>query len=372
MYKSVQSRSFVFVVLLIGGVFSGLGCQVIKRIFTKPPPEGVVQESYTVRAMTYEQTSTIKATLEEILDFMADPSVKLYRGTGIDLEKKVLGNGFPSIGDVFPFDVDKAGIKLKGKIIAVKSEGNKIWFFWDSPSIFMTARMEFNRAKEGIKFFIKLSVEIPTEGKLAPFETMIKIVTKYVFGGIDLMVARLQAHFDPSLDADELVAAGPRGEIFEEFLQVHETQVWIDASPEEIDAWMREPENLSLFTPGLKIETQYLSQWQQAPTGIVVYVPAIFNAGLLKLKPDLFFVKNETGNESVIRIIAVAFGRFALCDVELKPYKGGTLTNFKLVHEIPAFASIERMDLMLFLTQFPQFMQETVLRIKKGVEERNE
>jgi len=323
-------RGVVSWVLVVGVLFSVTGCRTIRNFFVKPPPEGVVQESHTARIMGYEQTVTLKTTPKELIAFLSD--------------------------------IDE--IEVKGRFIVLKSEWDKAWFIWDNPRIFMTHRWEFKKVKEGVRLTLNLTWEVPYGGRFLQLEEMLDYMTKVVITDIDIVLARIQARFDPSLVPEELVAAGFRGNIYETFLQVHETRVWINAPPEEVEAWIREPENNSLFIRELDMEKHYLSQWQQAPTDVVVYIPAVFKSGILRLKTDLFFIEKQKGT---IRVYSVASGRIGFMEVEMKPGKEGTLTKLKMVFEIPTLVSSDAMDLMLFLTRFPQFMQEKILLIKKGM-----
>jgi len=356
-------RGVVSWVLVVGVLFSVTGCRTIRNFFVKPPPEGVVQESHTARIMGYEQTVTLKTTPKELIAFLSDIDEIMppWTHTGkVTLDEK----GLPVLGSTVPFSAKAVGVEVKGRFIVLKSEWDKAWFIWDNPRIFMTHRWEFKKVKEGVRLTLNLTWEVPYGGRFLQLEEMLDYMTKVVITDIDIVLARIQARFDPSLVPEELVAAGFRGNIYETFLQVHETRVWINAPPEEVEAWIREPENNSLFIRELDMEKHYLSQWQQAPTDVVVYIPAVFKSGILRLKTDLFFIEKQKGT---IRVYSVASGRIGFMEVEMKPGKEGTLTKLKMVFEIPTLVSSDAMDLMLFLTRFPQFMQEKILLIKKGM-----
>jgi len=67
----------------------------------------------------------------------------------------------------------------------------------------------------------------------------------------DLMLADLQTRFDPSLNAQKLVANGLRGEAYETVLQIQEAAVYIEASPQKVESWLtNRPSRLPFFGRG--------------------------------------------------------------------------------------------------------------------------
>ena len=64
----MKKITIIIFTALIMASFSG--CQKIKRVFIKPPPEGIIQESYSVKVYAYDSSVVIKASPEEVIDSM--------------------------------------------------------------------------------------------------------------------------------------------------------------------------------------------------------------------------------------------------------------------------------------------------------------
>jgi len=61
------------VVIILAAIFI-TGCHKFKNIFVRPQPEGVELRSYTIRLSGYEQIADVKASEEEILQYISNPA----------------------------------------------------------------------------------------------------------------------------------------------------------------------------------------------------------------------------------------------------------------------------------------------------------
>ena len=182
------------------------------------------------------------------------------------------------------------------------------------------------------------------------------------------MIACIQSEFDPKLDVKEVTHKGIRGEIYEAFLQAYEARLWVDASPEEIELWLSDTKNLRRFMQEFNLEEQYFTKYQQTLTDSVLYAPGVFESGILKLKIDTFTVQTRGNRAFNTRVYLVGLGKLVLVELHIKPEARGSLATIRFTGEIPAGASPDFMNMMLFAANIPEILQEKLLLIKKELE----
>jgi ribosome-associated toxin RatA of RatAB toxin-antitoxin module len=360
----------LFFALLI--MASLAGCQKIKSIFIKPPPEGLTERSYTIRLMGYEQSVFVKAPPEDIFRFISNPEklgLSMLQIGKIE-GKKPEDIQPPEPGDCIPVNIRMFGINIKSRMISVKSSDEKQWMLVENPFAFIIQRWQFEPVKEGTRVNLRMDYEIPAEGAVAQLGRMVDLaeMTKIGLREVDLALARIQEYFDPALDAEELVKKGLRGEPYEAVLQAHEVKTWVNASPEMVEAWIINAENAAIYLKELKMEQDIIRQFKEAPSGGVVHSRATLNLGAIRMKTDVVGIKYKKAKHLDMCLYLTFLGNIGLLEMEAKPEAGGSLLNSRMVFEIPSSGSAEGMEMLLFVTGIPRLLQERVLMIKRGVE----
>jgi hypothetical protein len=180
----------------------------------------------------------------------------------------------------------------------------------------------------------------------------------------DQLLTLIQAEFDPSLDVDDVLSRGLRGNLSQTLLLDQSAQVWVQARPEEVKDWVVKKENLRRIMEGFKIEERYYEKVQNSTAGSVIYAPVVFEAGLLKIDVETVALRME----NLVRIYLATFGTMAYIESEVSPRQGGTLLKIRFGGEIPAGSSAQAMNMMMFAGGIPAILQDKVLMIKRGVE----
>lgn len=368
----MKYRKYWLGLLLFCCIFACLaGCQKLKGILVKPPPQGVESDSYAVRVVGYEQTVTIRATPHELSEFLNDPEKSqnaIITGMGAEDEGEYYKPTEPTrTGTVFPADIKLMGLEIPAQLVCLKVvEDKSIWLLLDNPYLFHGQRWESEAIKEGTRLTVTFDTEVPRKGMLRSLVETLGFMGLFreFFGGIDLMLAKIQANFDPSLDPDSLVAKGLRGEYYENLFQAYESRTWIDAPPEQILDWVMDPDNAETFLGELKVDRKYFEEFHSVPPGQVVYGDAFLDFGILKTDIDLFTVRKENS----VRVYFLALGRMGYLEMEALPEAGGSMTTSRLMVESIKSLGQENFDLLIFLTGIPQMLEERLIKIKQAVE----
>ncbi len=368
----MRKREVLLIILMV--LLSGAGCQKIRKVFIKPPPEGITEKSYTIRLMGYRQTVSINATPEELSDFLNDPGksgelmVSGIAIKGLEQEEVVEPT---RTGTTFPINVNLMGFQIPGRLIVVRVVEHKLlWILWDNPYIFQVQRWESTPVKEGTSLYFKFDTEIPSEGILGNMVDALGFmgIADTALKEVDMMLAAIQSYFDPSLDPKQLVAVGLRGEPYDAVMQAHEVQTWVNAPPEDVEAWVTDPDNAEVYLRELKMEKENIIRFQQAPPEEVVHYEAGLQAGAIRTRTDLFGVKRKKGRELTMRLYYTVYGNIGLLELHTRPDAGGTLVTSRMVFEIPGSGSPEAVEIIFFATGLQKLLRERVLMIKQGVE----
>jgi hypothetical protein len=352
------------------------GCQKLKRIFVKPAREGIAQQSYTIRMHGYEQMVTVKAPPWAVADFLTDlnnivlPGYQSKEVAAIIAEGKKL-----EPGSSFPASFSRMGIKFAGRMIVIKMDPESMWWVFDSPQFYSIQRWEFQPVREGTRLTLKVDYEIP-----ASLETPVQStgLLEVVLKDLDLMMANIQASFDPSLEAEKLVAVGLRGHDYQTIFQAYESSVWINSSPEQTVRIALEHDNLIGVYTAMQIEggecifePENKKKWD-TNRGEPVFCPCIFEVGGFKWKMDNFTTikPNDPGN--VFTVYGVGLGVVVQIKLAVQPELGGARVRMNLIVEPPGSASANMMDALIITSGLPDWMGKTLQQIKARVEEKNE
>ena len=371
MKRSMLFKSHVLLRVMVCAALLCPGCQKIRSLFIKTPVDQIVTESYGVRVMGYEQTVTIRATPKELSNLLNDPqkmSTILFSGVG---DEEAMTSSEPleptRTGTCFPTDIKVMGVEIPGQLIVTRVEEDRIlWILWDNPYVFQIQRWDNKPIKEGTRLTMRLDTEIPRGGVLAGLVDALGSMglADEPLKGIDLMLAKIQAHFDPSLDPEELVALGIRGEIYDALFQVHEARTWIDASAEQVLNWVTKAENGKKILSELTIDEHHFTMLEKAAIGETIYAHSLFEAGLLKAKIDLFTVKKEDS----LRMYYSVLGQMGFIEFQAEPENGGSLVTARITMEIPGPLSPQGMEQLMFATGIHKMLLERLVLIKTEVE----
>jgi hypothetical protein len=362
----IQEKLLGLVLVTLG--LAGSGCPAMKKLFLKPPAEGVLESSSTLHLVGYEQAVTVKAAPEQLGDFISDPDSFHLPGIELGEGKRLFagGTGPYELGSGFPVTLKMKGIEIKGRVIIIHSDAENTWTVVDNDYIFNVQRWQYQPVKGGTVFRLKMEYEVPSSAETLGLDKLLGIsdLMGNALKQIDLALAQVQAHFNPALDPEQLTALGLRGESYETMLQTYQTSVWIDSSPERILAWLMQEDHFNKVMLVLHIEDEHLRRFQEAAVGSIIYAPAQFEYGMIKRPADVFAIKGETA----LRIYTAVFDRIAMLQTTLDPEWGGTRLTSRLAVELPVTGNPELMDNMFVIAGIPQVMREGVLILKEEVE----
>ena len=339
---------------------------------SRPPAPEVAQTSYTLRLMGYEQTITIRTSPAELSAFLNDPAnASSLFSSALDTQS---GQAIPpdqpppGLGGCLPAPVKLLGMEIPGWLILVRvQEHQLLWIVWDNPYLFQVQRWQSWPVEEGTRLTLKIDSEIPQQGwlgwavRIFNFESL----SRQVFKGVDLMLARIQDHFDPSLKAEDLVAVGLRGDYYEAFMQAHEVQTVIPAGVAEVEAWIRNPEHqsLALLQPG----NECLYQPVGPEAALYCSVVPGFGNGLITL--DTFSREMKTKKQYTRRVYFTDQEQVGFLELDARSEGKGTRLLIRYATEIPNATSDQNMDQLLFLAGLPPLLEAQALQIKRGVEQ---
>jgi hypothetical protein len=362
--KSLAARGLG---LLAAALVLSVGCGKLHSPLTKPSAEGASNKSLTARVIGYEETVTLKTTPADFMALMANPASFAPGGMELGLNEASSG-GVATLGLTSPFNIKRLGLEIKGQLIFIKADPDKIWLVWDNPYALQIQRWEFVPVKEGIRLTLKVDTEVSSDPKWVPLEGTIEKLNEEVFKELDLMLARMQARFDPSLDPQQLVAKGLRGESYEALLQIYRSETWAQASEDEVQQWLADPANADWYTTVFQMDNPNLSATMNNSAGTVTYTPLEMQVGMLKIPSDCFLVRTEAGKGPLMRAYFVAFGNVSLLDMRQKAERGGVTITGEYRTELPSTMSPMGMDLLVASQGLPQLLEGRILALKNGVE----
>ena len=375
--KARPARSLALGAILGSLVFFSTGCQKISKMLVKPPAEGVTHRSYSVLFSGYEQTVTVHAAPEELLAFLSDPHNWLnISGTEAarPMTKAQTLEEQMQPGNTFPLNVKKMGIEISGRMILVKATPKELWFIWDNPQMMQVQRWRFEPAKEETRLTINLMTE-------APKSVLTKVVeetgiTGVVCREIDYMLASIQAHFNPSLNPEELVAKGLRGEFYETLWQVHEVGIWIAPTPEDMIRKLLGSDTLIAVSTAIQVEgigeclyePENRRRWDNPEDGEPVYCPASVKLAGFEWKVDSFISLNPQAAQHLLTAYGVVANIVFRLELAGQPDKGGTRVRLIFAVEPPGATTSKLMEVFISISSLPQWMEKALIELKEKAE----
>jgi hypothetical protein len=334
----------------------------------KPRSEEVSTQSRSIRVVGYEQTVTLKTTPEEFMAFFSDPSRLTPEGIEMEMPAPAARADLSMLGTTFPFHLKQLGISIQGRLILVRNEKSSLWLVWDNPHMFHIQRWQFKPDSGGTKLTLRVETEIPLELVELGLENTLDQISAELYPELDLMLAKIQAHFDPTLDPNELVSLGLRGEMYEALFQETEAQVFTRASRAEAAQWVLEANNFQRILPEFQVKEEDVAKLLQAERGSVVYFPVTYKSGMLELPTDVFTILSEDKNDPIIKSYFVISGYISVVELKTETTAGGVMITASFKNEVPGAMSSAGMDLMLLAAGIPKLLEERILMIKQGVE----
>lgn len=324
----------------------------------------VTQKALTSVFSGYEQTVTVKASPEQVKDYFANQGNLAVKGVEIKPPKQASSATEIALGFNFPLNVSRQGIKIAGRMITVKSDENNLWLVWDNDQMLQIQRWTFEKVREGTRVTCKVENETPKMA-VGPLKELFDAMAPQIQKEIDLMLANLQAKYDPTVDPKKLVAVGLRGESYEKIFQVNEASIWIDATPQQVNDYLNDPKNYSGVMQEVEVGEEVSGQYAKAPIGSVLYSPAIYHAGPIKVNADIFAVKRADGSR---RIYAVIFNTIWQIDTQVKPENKGTRFGGRLLYEIPDYLALGNSDFAIQVMGMSKAYRERMIAVKRAVE----
>jgi hypothetical protein len=372
--KAMMMKKTIILCFLLGIMASCSGCQKLRKIFVKPPPEGVVQESYTVRLSGYEQTVTVKASPEAVSKYISDLENLVLPGYETREMREFLAEGeVLGVGRSFPASINQMGLSVSGHMIVIKRDGESMWWVFDNPQFFTVQRWSFKPVRGGTSLTFKVVYEIPEN--LQQLVELTGIIDE-LMKDIDMLLARIQAHFDPSLDPEKLVAVGLRGESYETLWQVHESSIWVNASPRNVVRTMIEPDNMIGMLSILQVEglgeclhePEHRRKWEGEEDGEPVFCPSTLKLAGFKWKVDTFTVINPDDPQDKLTAYGLVVGLVFRIKVMVQPEKGGTRARIIFAFEPPGPSTSNLIDTIIAISGVPEWIAKALQDIKARVE----
>jgi len=349
----------------LGILLTIFGCQKARRFF-QPPSGEVTSESIPARAYTYALPLVVYTSPADLLNYFGKDLSWLEKGSStleVEVSELDAHTDMTVVGNAVSFHFRIMGISIPCRMICLKYKPDReLWWMMIMPGTgWILLRFDVRPDEAGSRLDMGVLGQI--DEKMRPLLDN-PVFMNALSARADQIMTLIQAEFDPALDVDEILSRGLRGELSETMLMGQRAEVWIQARPDEVKDWVIKKENLRRIMEGFKTDDRYYEAVQDSAEGSVIYAPAVFEAGLLKIDVGTFSLRME----NVIRTYVATFGSVAYIETEVSPHQGGTLLTMKFVGEIPAGGSTEVMNMMMFAGGIPRILQDKLLMIKREVE----
>jgi hypothetical protein len=366
--ETVMKKKTIALFFALMIMASGTGCQKIRKIFVKPPPEGVVESSYPVTIYAYQSSVVVKASPQEIIEyFVKDPSWLEKASGTLQLEFKDLRPGIVTeVGQSIDLNIRLLGLNFPCRMININYKPDKeLWLMILTDGNWILVRFELKPIPEGSMVNLNLLGQ--------PSKTLGAILDVFELGEaagsrIDLIMAFVQAEFDPELDVKELTGKGLRGEDYEAFFQAHEASVRVDADPENVAQWIVNHLDSSMPEIKLKGDCSSYKVFAELSEDEVRHCPASLEFVKVKVDIDTFLTWRTEGKERIYRVYLQGLDRIGFYQLEVGPEARGSRVKCMVMTDIPGAASARMMDIMMAFVAMPKRVRELLLDIKQGVE----
>ncbi len=325
----------------------------------------LVESSFTVAIRSFQQNVTVDATLEQVFNYLSNPAHVSLPTTSVEQEAEItVGDKSTPLGESIRFTAWKLFYKFTGRMILVKNDQENTWFLWHSPEIFQFRKWRFEPVGDKVRIRIDSGLQVPSRGFLSHIESITRLFIDKGYKDMDLQLARMQAHFNPGLDPQEVVSKGLRGEIFDTIYPAHEVSVWIDAGMEESVAWLKK--SGAQFLQLVRSNDGCLYSFPEDKP--VFHCAAYSEHGHSRHPLDTFTLISSEEKLYSQRVYLVSPEQLGFMEIKLKPKANGTLLQVFALIELPDTSSPASMERTIQMSEIPEKITKCALYIRNGVE----
>lgn len=327
------------------------GC--MKRV--KEFPKGTVQiEPYTTQVKGYRTTVKVKTDAQTLDQYLRNPEI-LEMTAGLTKIEKVSGEKFQDLGDTAQYEIKVLRFSFRVKAILIYHKpGQEIWYASQGGKAITIFRFKMKEESEGTR--LTMSCESLEEGDTS-FKELAKLIDFFdlISKGFETALAEIQAHFDPSLNASELLAKGIRGEFYEAIFTGHRAQIFINAAPDQALESLKRPEFWEFFEE--KTEIRISPCFYQLQPG-----PCPVQVGALRY--DLIQGPHYQG-KMIFNYYYSGDSRF---QASLRPEGEGTALTFFYLSPPPDYTSSDILSLALNYKKNQELVEKMLVLVKDWVE----
>jgi hypothetical protein len=359
--KRIKMIKKKVLILAIALTLSAFGCA--KQIKKEAKPE-ISQETSTVKFWGYKVTVLVKATPEQLENYLTDSDkLKQEVSKGIKLER-VSGGRMATVGDHADYVIKAAGFTVPYRLTMINYQpGEEIWYISETVDEFVVSvlRYQMKKVKHGTMLTVRFELQEPKGAILGPFSEAINLQEQMV-KGTEHGVAMIQEYFDKSVNAEQLMAGGLRGDYYITFFTNISTGAFIEATPAKVQKYTASPDTWDKWDKDFKVKgiTRCLigKQAGACPAQVnlmgVDYKLNFFNATYVPEKISSGYFTSAVGGVGRVQTF-------------IKPRNGGTDFSIEYMMQLSQFSS-EGTEFLINLSQMPKIVEEMTLDIKTGSE----
>ena len=203
---------------------------------------GIERKSYTVRFVKYETTVEIKGTPEEVGRYMLQPRNFLNYETKTARWESASPKILEQVGDTVGYTITTEG-KIKIPMIGIlvdNKPGSEIWYFFTGANGVLADLKLYLEPFQG-HTKLRLKYEDEVLGTAAPDTPEKQEMRQRIAQIFEMIMAKVQQHFDPSLKPEELLKEGLRGKFSDPLYDAYQAGIWINASPRKVYEYISGP-----------------------------------------------------------------------------------------------------------------------------------
>jgi len=338
-------------------VLAGFNCAHFKK---KESKTQVTHQDFTSHFVGYKVSVKSKAFPQQLEEYLLDPK-NLDANKGAFKLKTLSSKKIEQLGDRIDMQFEVAGLRLPGQLILVERKPGEKVVLIGQLQLGAMAKMTLNFAKlaDGTKVTVTYEVEdlASMMGSLSEIVNFKDVIAKVT----EEEIARCQAYFDSSLNMDELVASGYRGEFYDTFFQGHTVSIWLNKPPKKVMEYLADPKNWE--------------SWKERTGNDFGACIAVENPGPCPVHLNPSGVKVAlTSYSSSFKYAEHSYSYYLMgglvirSRINLKPENMGSVLTFSYLMELPLNLSEEGGALLLRIMQVPKFLEELMLLIRNDLE----
>lgn len=236
---SMRRTLIVLALLLIAGAVMN-SCAKKSR----PARGQIVTESSSPKFMGHKVTVLVKAAPEQLMRHFTEPD-HLRMDLGPIKIAHVSGEKLEKVGDSADYRIQFPGASTVGyRMTLIHRKGDEeLWLMTETTVEFLVSvlRYQFKRVPDGTLMTCRFELQEPKGAVLGPIARAFNLNEQMV-KGTEFGVAGIQQEFDPTVNPDQLLDQGLRGESYVTFFSASESRAYINAPPSKVDAYLTSPE----------------------------------------------------------------------------------------------------------------------------------